>query len=64
MRGDNVTKLVFIDGADSEIWGERLKKARPLLDNAIPAVGRIDLTGGQLDSGGHRLARGRKHHRH
>ena len=46
---DNVTKLVFIDEADSEIWGERLKKARPLLDTAIPAVGRIDLTGAQLD---------------
>ena len=46
---DNVTKLIFIDEADSEIWGERLKKARPLLDRAIPAVGRIDLTGAQLD---------------
>ena len=46
---DNVTKLIFIDEADSEIWGERLKKARPLLDRAIPAVGRIDLTGARLD---------------
>ena len=45
---DNVTKLVFIDRADSEIWGVRLEKARPLLDYAIPSVGRIDLTGGQL----------------
>lgn len=46
---DNVTKLIFIDEADSEIWGERLKRARPLLDRAIPAVGRIDLTGARLD---------------
>src|SRR5712692_3102201 len=46
---DNVTKLIFIDKADSEIWGARLKKAKPLLDDAIRAVGRIDLTGGQLE---------------
>jgi endonuclease G len=46
---ENVTQLVFIDEADSEIWGERLKRARPLLDKAIPTVGRIDLTGGPLD---------------
>jgi endonuclease G len=46
---DNVTELIFIDEADSEIWGERLKKARALLDRAIPAVGRIDLTGARLD---------------
>jgi endonuclease G len=46
---NNVTQLVFVDAADSEIWGERLKKAQPLLDTAIPAVGRIDLTGGTLD---------------
>ena len=46
---DNVTRLVFIDEADSKIWAERLTKARPLLDLAIPTVGRIDLTGAQLD---------------
>ena len=46
---DNVTRLVFIDEADSKIWGERLTKARSLLDVAIPAVGRIDLVGAQLD---------------
>ena len=46
---DNVTQLIFIDEADSKIWGERLTKARPLLDIAIPAVGRIDLTGAPLD---------------
>src|SRR3984893_8136399 len=46
---DSVTQLVFIDEADSKIWGERLTKARPLLDIAIPSVGRIDLTGAPLD---------------
>ena len=46
---DNVTRLVFIDEADSKIWGERLTKARALLDVAIPAVGRINLVGAQLD---------------
>jgi endonuclease G len=46
---ENETKLVFIDQADSEIWGERLKKAKPLLDKAIRAVGRVDLKGGPLD---------------
>jgi len=46
---DNVTRLVFIHEADSKIWGERLTKARSLLDVAIPAVGRIDLIGAQLD---------------
>ncbi|HEV2606330.1 MAG TPA: DNA/RNA non-specific endonuclease [Microvirga sp.] len=46
---ENVTQLVFIDHADSEIWGERLKRARPHLDKAIPTVGRIDLAGGALD---------------
>jgi endonuclease G, mitochondrial len=44
----NETKLNFIDHADSEIWGERIKKAKPLLEDAIRAVGRIDLKGGQL----------------
>ena len=46
---NNMTQLAFLDQADSEIWGERLKKARPLLDHAIRSVGRIDLTGGSLD---------------
>ena len=46
---DNVARLEFIDEADSKIWGERLTKARSLLDVAIPAVGRIDLVGAQLD---------------
>jgi endonuclease G len=46
---DNVTLLAFTDQADSEIWRARLEKARPLLNHAIPAVGRIDLIGGHLD---------------
>jgi endonuclease G len=45
---ENVTQLVFIDKVDSEIWGERLKNAKPVLDTAIPAVGRIDLRGAPL----------------
>ena len=45
---ENVTQPVFIDQADSEIWGERLKNAKPALDSAIPAVGRIDLRGAPL----------------
>src|SRR6516164_2484020 len=45
---NNMTQLAFLDQADSEIWGERLKKARPLLDHAIRSVGRIDLTGSSL----------------
>lgn len=46
---DNTAKLDFIDKADSEIWKERLTKAKPYLDAAIRAVGRIDLQGGRLD---------------
>ncbi|CAJ0849341.1 hypothetical protein AMST5_00111 [freshwater sediment metagenome] len=45
---ENVAQLAFIDQADSEIWGERLKKARAVLDSAIPAVGRVDLRGAPL----------------
>src|SRR5882757_4037648 len=46
---DNDTVLNFVDQADSVIWSERLKKAKPFLDSAIRAVGRIDLKGSQLD---------------
>ncbi len=45
---ENVTQLVFIDQADSEIWGERIKKAKSILDAVIPAVGRVDLRGAPL----------------
>jgi endonuclease G len=46
---DNEAKLDFVDKADSEIWRARLTKAKPLLDRAIRAVGRIDLQGARLD---------------
>ena len=46
---DNDAKLDFVDKADSEIWLARLTKAKPFLDNAIRAVGRIDLQGARLD---------------
>jgi endonuclease G, mitochondrial len=46
---DNHTKLDFVDQADSEIWRARLTKAKPVLDAAIRAVGRIDLQGARLD---------------
>ncbi|MEO8381545.1 MAG: DNA/RNA non-specific endonuclease [Acidobacteriota bacterium] len=46
---NNETRMVFIDQADSEIWAARLTKAKPLLDGAIRAVGRIELQGGRLD---------------
>jgi len=45
---ENVTQLVFIDQADSQIWGDRLTQAKPVLDVAIPAVGRVDLRGAPL----------------
>lgn len=45
---ENVTQLVFIDQADSEIWGDRLKAAKSILDTAIPAIGRVDLRGAPL----------------
>ncbi len=46
---ENDTVLKFADQADSAIWSDRLKKAKPLLDKAIRAVGRINLQGGRLD---------------
>ena len=44
----NETQLVFLDEADSEIWKERLKRAKPHLDRAICSVGRINLEGSPL----------------
>jgi endonuclease G len=43
-----VTQRVFVDEDDSVIWKERLAKAEQALDPAIRAVGRINLTGGDL----------------
>lgn len=45
----NETQLVFEDAADSAIWRARLEKAKHLLDAAIPAVGRINLTGSDYE---------------
>ena len=60
---ENVTKLVFVDQADSEIWGDRLTKARSLLDAAIPCGGTRQPAGGGARLGRHRLAGGREHPR-
>jgi endonuclease G len=46
---ENVTQLVFIEEADSAIWKERLTSAAQALGPAIRAVGRINLTGGDLE---------------
>ena len=46
---DNTANLVFIDRADSEIWEARLQRAKPFLDSAIRAVGRIELKGSRID---------------
>jgi endonuclease G len=46
---NNETRLDFVDQADSAIWKDRLTRAKPFLDRAIRAVGRIDLKGGRLD---------------
>ncbi len=46
---DHVTRLEFVDPADSEIWKARLEAARPFLDKAVRAVGRINLSGADLD---------------
>lgn len=41
-------ELVFTDPLESEIWKARLEKAKPMLAMAIPAIGRIELRGGQF----------------
>lgn len=46
---ENETRLEFVEQADSAIWKKRLLDAKPFLDDAIRAVGRIDLRGGRLD---------------
>ena len=42
---DHDAVLEFRDLGDSTIWKARLETAKPFLDDAIRAVGRIDLTG-------------------
>jgi endonuclease G len=46
---DGDTVLEFRDLGDSVIWKARLETAKPLLDDAIRAVGRIDLTGSPFE---------------
>ncbi len=46
---DNETIFQFADQADSAIWTDRLTKAKPFLDKAIRAIGRINLQGARLD---------------
>jgi endonuclease G len=46
---ENETVLKFADREDSAIWTDRLKKAKPFLDSAIRAVGRVNLQGARLD---------------
>jgi V8-like Glu-specific endopeptidase len=43
MIQDNSLVLKFF-GEDTKTWRDRLSKAKPLLDAAIPAVGRIEVT--------------------
>lgn len=45
----NEIQLDFVEREDSEIWRDRLNKAKALLDAPIRAVGRIDLQGARLD---------------
>jgi endonuclease G, mitochondrial len=46
---ENVPSLVFADPLDSQIWRERLERAKPKLERAIKAVGRIELKGSWID---------------
>lgn len=46
---EDEAQLVFADEIDSQIWRQRLESARPHLDRAIRAVGRIELKGSHLD---------------
>jgi endonuclease G len=46
---ENEASLVFADPVDSQIWRERLERAKPKLERAIKAVGRIELKGSWID---------------
>jgi endonuclease G len=46
---NNTTELVFSDQEDSEVWKDRLTRAKDALDKAILSVGRVALEGGRLD---------------
>ena len=51
---ENVTQLVFLDQADSEIWGERLKQAKPRLESRTRWAASISPA--RSSTGRHRLA--------
>ena len=53
---DNDAVLDFDDLGDSSIWKATAQAAKPFLDDAIRAVGRIDLHGQPARLGRHRLA--------
>ena len=40
---EDTADLIFTDIVESEVWKKRLEDAKPLLDKAILAVGRVDL---------------------
>ena len=46
---ENAASLIFADPVDSQIWSERLERAKPKLERAIKAVGRIELKGSWID---------------
>ncbi|MEA3013168.1 MAG: endonuclease mitochondrial [Sphingomonadales bacterium] len=46
---ENAASLIFADPVDSQIWRERLERAKPKLERAIKAVGRIELKGSWID---------------
>lgn len=46
---DDAPGLIFRDEEDSRIWKQRLSDANARIRRAIPAVGRIELSGGHLD---------------
>lgn len=46
---ENEAQLVFVDQVDSQIWKQRLERAKPQLDHAVRAVGRVELKGSRLD---------------
>jgi len=46
---NNDTVVEFENADDAATWKDRLTAAQPLLTRAIPAVGRIELTGSRVD---------------
>lgn len=46
---NNDTVVEFENAEDAAIWKDRLTAAQPVLTRAIPAVGRIELTGSRFD---------------